>query len=118
MRRLIIAATAAVIFLSQGSLGVAGFNSGSELLDMCAATQIDGAYHAKIAECRGYVTGVADAFNCESPSKGYRWQDPGVTMGQLVKVVVKWLNENPDKLHYGAGSLTAAALSEAFPCQP
>ena len=40
----------------------------------------------------------------------------GVTVSQAIKVVVKWLNENPDKLHIAAIFAAIAAQSEAFPC--
>ncbi|MFP6801731.1 MAG: Rap1a/Tai family immunity protein, partial [Pseudomonadales bacterium] len=39
----------------------------------------------------------------------------GVTAGQLRKIVVKYLNENPEELHLTAGSLVSNALNEAFP---
>jgi hypothetical protein len=41
----------------------------------------------------------------------------GVSAGQLVEVVKKWLREHPENWHYGADSLVAAALQEAFPCR-
>lgn len=40
----------------------------------------------------------------------------GVTRGQTQKVVVKYLDENPQKLDESANLLIAYALSQAFPC--
>ena len=40
----------------------------------------------------------------------------GVTNGQLAKVVVKYLNDNPSELHEPATALIWTALFEAFPC--
>ncbi len=40
-----------------------------------------------------------------------------VTVGQITKVVVKYLKDHPEKLHLGAGLLTMTALKDAFPCK-
>ncbi|MCX7085049.1 MAG: Rap1a/Tai family immunity protein [Methylococcales bacterium] len=37
--------------------------------------------------------------------------------GQYIKIVSKFLENNPDKLHYSANSLIFATLQEAFPCK-
>jgi hypothetical protein len=39
----------------------------------------------------------------------------GVPIGQLQKIVVKNLNERPEKLHLGEGGLVSNALYDAFP---
>ncbi len=60
----------------------------------------------------GYVTGVADATN------GLFWCNPGnITYNQEFKVVSKYLNNNPEKLHLKAVDLVVQALTEAFPCK-
>lgn len=40
-----------------------------------------------------------------------------VTMGQLIKVVIAYLEKHPESLHKDSGPLMGAALWEAFPCQ-
>ena len=41
----------------------------------------------------------------------------GVTVGRLARVVMKWLREHPEKLHYRASMVAYAAIYEAFPCK-
>lgn len=41
---------------------------------------------------------------------------PGVTYPQALRVVVRFLENNPDKLHFSFSSLTMYALTEAWPC--
>ena len=71
------------------------------------------------ASCLWFVIGVADAIG--GPNKGYQGRTfchpSSVLTGQLRDVVKKWLNENPQLRHFTAVSLTAKALSEAFPCK-
>ncbi len=89
------------------------FYDGSSLLEHCnSRTAVGGGI------CFGFIIGAADSFNCKQPIlDGFRWHSPkGAKAGQIEKVVVKYLNEHPEKLHLSASSLVAAALSEAFPC--
>ena len=41
----------------------------------------------------------------------------GVTMGQLERVIVKFLEEHPAELHNTSTWLIQEALSDAFPCK-
>jgi hypothetical protein len=85
------------------------FESGSSLLSECEEPVME-------FVCIGYVTAVFDT------SKGKTWEGyryctpPNVTPGQLQKIVIKHLNEHPEKLHKSASSLVQEALFEAFPC--
>ena len=76
--------------------------------------------------CLGYVTGVADDhFSCQlheasataalDPTKHFCLPD-GVTPNQTVRVVVKWLEDHPARLHESAVELVVSALKENFPC--
>ena len=40
------------------------------------------------------------------------------TKGQLADVVIKYLEQNPERRHLEAGSLVPEALNRAFPCKP
>lgn len=40
----------------------------------------------------------------------------GTTIGQAVRVVVKYLEEHPERLHEGKPVLVSSALGAAFPC--
>lgn len=94
-----------------------GYLSGSDLLETCRPQAIDAVYRLKVAECRGYVIGVADTFDCSRAVIGVRWNSQRlVSQEELVRTVISWLNTHPRQLHYQADGLIAAALSEAFPC--
>jgi hypothetical protein len=78
------------------------------------------------AHCLGYITGVVDDhFNCQTnvasstaafdPAKHFCLPD-GVTPNQTVRVVVKWLEDHPARLHESAVELVLGALRENFPC--
>jgi hypothetical protein len=43
--------------------------------------------------------------------------DDKVPILQLARIVTKWLREHPERLHELKGTLTIAALRDAFPCQ-
>ena len=76
--------------------------------------------------CLGYVTGVVDDhFSCQlSEASASAALDPaknfclpgGVTPNQTVRVVVKWLQDHPARLHESAIELAISALKENFPC--
>ena len=95
----------------------AGFVTGSDLLTICSPARIDPVYRLKVAQCRGYVVGVADTFDCRSPRVGFTWNSKvRASQEALVVVVVTWLRKNPMNLRYQADGLVAAALSTEFPC--
>lgn len=60
-----------------------------------------------------YTLGVADStYNilwCPESSK--------INTAQVAKIVSKYLNNNPEKLHRDASSLVINALMQAFPCE-
>ena len=76
--------------------------------------------------CNGYILGVGDmdsflrAFEQERKVNSgivHLCVPSGVTTGQVVRVVAKWLKNNPEKLEMPASALVLAALREAFPCK-
>ncbi len=65
-----------------------------------------------VGKYHGYITGVGDA------TAGIIWCPTGnVTIGQVLKIVSKYLNNNPEKLHLEASGLVEEALKNAFPCK-
>lgn len=87
----------------------------SSLLQHCESDSA-----AKFNACVGYVIGIVDL---QGTLVAWSYLDEplfctpaGAKMGQLVKVVTKHLNENPEKLHTDAGGNVANALRNAFPC--
>jgi hypothetical protein len=64
----------------------------------------------------GHYTGYVDGIT--AVTAGLMWCNPGnVTPGQIFKIVSKYLNNNPENLHFSADSLVVQALKEAFPCK-
>jgi len=107
--------------------------SGNELLEMClsmgdALNRTFDTNNIKSSQlqalevgfCTGYISGIHqihDTFVHWNKMKP-RWCIPdGVLLGQLEGVVVKHLKEYPQNLHLTASSLTAGAITEAFPCE-
>ena len=71
------------------------------------------------ASCRAYIVSVSDSHNTYVD-----WGDMSpmfckpakVTQGQLAAVVIKYLEANPEELHYAAAGIVLNALAQAFPC--
>jgi hypothetical protein len=82
---------------------------------------------AKGAYCLGFVNGImltlgeasfTQDMNAPNPSRAVCFpKDVGMTTGQATRVVQKYLESHPEKLHEGAHILVIHALSEAFPCK-
>ena len=99
--------------------------SGSTLLRQCQAA-------AKIADggnyttqqaidgtfCRDYVAGAVDQMVGLSVQTTTVYCIPSnADNDQLVRVVLKYLNDNPATLNYPAAALVAKAIIAAFPCK-
>ena len=113
----ILLAVCAVVSMTPIEEARSGYLSGSDLLESCKPRVIDAVYRLKVAECRGYVVGVADTFDCTRSVVGGRWNSRVVvSQEELVNTVIRWLNAHPRQLRYQADGLIVAALSEAFPC--
>jgi len=59
--------------------------------------------------CRGVVMGVIEVSPKVCPSEG-------VTLAQAVRIVLKFLQDHPERLHLRGSELAEDALSKAFPC--
>lgn len=96
----------------------AGFEDGNGLLARCTTTEANDLYFQNSSNCLAYIAAISDA---QDTLVGWGNMEPkfclpeGVTRGQLKKIVVKDLNENPADLHLNAGSLVINALYSAFP---
>jgi len=96
---------------------------GSLLLEFCEAYIKDASDAKTVVKanvCGGYVEGITEihtTFVGWNELKPY-WCSPD-NMGtvQLVRVVAKYLQENPEQLHFSASSIVATALRGAFPCE-
>ena len=90
------------------------FYDGNKLLAMCeAATDFDK------GRCLGFVVAVSDrgmAIITGAPDPGV-CLEKSVTDGQVMTIVLKYLRENRDKLHWAAWTLALNALIAVFPCE-
>jgi len=97
-----------------------GYLSGSKLLEYCEAYLSETGSAAKGNTCYGFVTGIEDAhyFFTALDEMSPQWCPPdNMTAGQLIRVVTKYLQEHPEKLHFAAAGSVSNALKLAFPCE-
>lgn len=89
--------------------------TGYRILNLCNASQGD----ADRTHCYGYIQGASDVAGVMSSQWGLKLFCPqvGVNTGQLRLVVKNYLEEHPERLHFGAGSLVLDAFRQAFPCK-
>ena len=110
-----------ICLFSTGALcgSPAFFHTGIELLRLC-----DGDIQDQPL-CLGYIMGVNDTqFTNDQILAKYFDTTPrynicaqGVSADQLRLVVIKYMKDRPEGLHYQASSIVGAALGSAFPCQ-
>lgn len=100
------------------------FANGNDLLNKCndAIQAFD--YNIvksehNIAACALYIEGVADtirAFDTDQKVLKVCWPKTPLSTAQLVRIVTKYLKENPQNLHVEKSFLVMHSLSLAFPC--
>ena len=103
--------TLAALAMLLGSPASYAYTTGNNLVEHCKDKE---AYFGS-GFCYGYMMGVANILTWASERNRICIPD-GVTSGQAVSIVKKYLKENPEELHYTAQSLVAFALIKAFPC--
>lgn len=99
-------------------------STGVELLEECQAAERD-TPSVKAAHCLGYLNGMADGLDAwESYNKYHNGNLPpaaciprGATMRELAIVVVKYLNDHPNRLHESYRLLAILALADGYPCK-
>jgi len=101
------------LLFSQGAH--AGFETGNKLLTKCESELgIEEFY------CIGYIIGIADMHDADVVwgNREKSWCLPTkVLISQLKGAVLKYLKDNPNKLHFDASSRVAHAFIKAFPCE-
>lgn len=93
--------------------------------DFRSATDTYGAHW-----CLGYIDGFLEGFDAFALAHGKTYEEyetlrsiyvcfpSASTIGQDARVLVKWLNDHPERLHEDANLLTFTAFQSAYPCQP
>jgi Rap1a immunity proteins len=101
--------------------------SGSEFLEVCSS--VDGEHQGDPvlirdgATCLGWVEGFRDGFTVHDellavPEKDRMICLPrAVTTAQIVRVIKKYVADNPDKAHRATRYVASLALARAFPCK-
>jgi hypothetical protein len=73
-----------------------------------------------VGACLATVNSIADMVTISTDTSPKRWPNfclpNAVTGAQLAKVVVKFGDDHPEKLHYPAVWIVGDALETAFPC--
>jgi len=83
--------------------------TGSELLNACKESTDN--------FCIGYVSGVLDTTVSGSDRGKFFCIPDRVTYDQLMKITVKYLEQNPKNLHWNAFALVENAILDAYRCQ-
>ena len=101
--------------------------SGSDFLEFCSSIESewnrDPARIYRDATCLGWVEGFADGFTVHEellsvPKKDRMACVPHeVTTIQTVRVIKKYLADNPEKAHRPTRYIASLALAGAFPCK-
>lgn len=70
------------------------------------------------AWCYGYLKGIAEMQMViqETPRLIAYCVPEGVTMSQIKSIVLKYVQDHPEDLHYPSIGLVIVALNKAFPC--
>lgn len=117
-----------VIFAALPLLATAQGSDGSAFLQACSAAvkQSDGAQVSQeeamdALYCASYVSGFLDATSlATATTKGQRnicTPERGVTNDQAIRILVKYLRENPQTLHQSGRMSLYISLAKAFPCK-
>jgi hypothetical protein len=95
--------------------------NGNDLLKWCQGVDSD---NAKVQSGfgAGYCIGTMSTVNTlvnyiNSGLSLEMCPPPEITNGQMAKIVIKYLQQNPEVLHLEATALTVSALRTAYPCK-
>ena len=101
--------------------------SGRDFLEVCSSVDSEGNKDAtrigRDATCLGWVAGFTDGFLVHEELLSVPRRDrmacvpPGVTTIQIVRVIKKYLADNPGKAHRPTRYIASIALAGAFPCK-
>jgi len=101
--------------------------SGKDFLELCSSVDSeqkgDPVRIRNDAFCLGWVEGFRDGFTVHDELLGVPQKDrmvciPGeITSVQIIRVINKYLAENPDKAHRGTRLVASLALAGTFRCK-
>ncbi len=136
MRLLSVFTLTAVCFVySSGSVGSKSVaeppdisRSGSDFLDLCSGidaepTRDPAVRTHNLATCLGWVEGFRDGFTVHDELLGVPEKDRMVCMPrtvttvQIIRIIKKYIADNPDKAHRATRYVASIALARAFSCK-
>nr|WP_314492379.1 Rap1a/Tai family immunity protein [uncultured Pseudomonas sp.] len=109
--------------LASGSATAAPVATGNELLQWCKNVLSNNEAESTsytAGYCTAVVITVGDLVKSINHDLGPKLQicvPSGVSNGQMVRILVKYLEANPEKHHINATTLTILATQQAFPCK-
>jgi hypothetical protein len=91
------------------------FFDGNKLSDWCKSwrSSATGYLNVKSAQCGAYITGVLDTLHDRTFCLPQQ-----VAAAHAIDVVIRYLQDHPEKYHLPASGLVVDALTEKFPCSP
>lgn len=94
------------------------FSDGNELHDECATIVSGDLGYYEGGHCFGMIEAYLQLASELSPRYFPAHCLPeGVTIGQIAKMVVKYLDQHPEQLHLPATLVIAKVAHDAFPCR-
>jgi hypothetical protein len=117
----------AVIVVASGlwatpAAGQESGNTGNDLIQFCEGAEVltPGTRQTNVqGYCLGLVRGVAQTLrNPQLPNEFRACFPDNATVGQMIRVVNRYLEDHPERLHLIDDFLVAEAVLEAFPCSP
>lgn len=122
----------AFIFALLASVQFSATNTGNNLIDQCgiavghmdtntaARAPLSGSQQIDSGYCLGLVHGIAEAARANEIA--FHHQDfgcpprQGIETGQAARIVLKFLQDHPEKLHQPDSLIAIEAIRDAFPC--
>lgn len=104
-----------VMAVAQSNTGADLRNTGADYLHVCEGSSA-AQPTPRPAVCNVWVTGVVDGLQAyNANTKTPLFNAPEVTVGQVFKLVARYLTDNPDKQKLPTAGLVLAALVQAYP---
>lgn len=96
---------------------------GNQLLENCQKWETETKDLVEAAQsgmCMGMVQGVTDEILFMNPSMPKNLQvclPEKITSGQIIKIVIKYLKDNPEQLHLSEAQFIHGVLLTTYPCK-
>jgi hypothetical protein len=93
------------------------YTTGNDLQEQCRVNDISSIREAFDGGfCSGFIEGYAQLAMMARSTPKMLCLPQQVTRGQVKRVIVKYFDEHPEKLHLPAAQLVYDATNKAFPC--